>query len=182
MMRFLILIYRRCSKVKWIFLLFSQINRQMKGPCFGATNTSHLSSCCCIFSICSSLQLSLHYHPSVLISRLEQHHLKVSVLSPQTNPCYVKPRVNDHQFGIKHYAGEVINNTYTYTHRGKLVWPSSLSGWGSEVVLGWVAGLSLPKSAAGCCGLLPESVQTVSPSSDLSFSWLEQLTCFKKIK
>uniref|UniRef100_H3DGD2 Myosin X, like 3 n=1 Tax=Tetraodon nigroviridis TaxID=99883 RepID=H3DGD2_TETNG len=25
------------------------------------------------------------------------------------NPYYVKPRVNDHQFGIKHYAGEVIN-------------------------------------------------------------------------
>ncbi|KAM3608206.1 uncharacterized protein V6R79_021047 [Siganus canaliculatus] len=25
-----------------------------------------------------------------------------------TNPYYVKPRVNDHQFGIKHYAGEVL--------------------------------------------------------------------------
>lgn len=25
----------------------------------------------------------------------------------QTNPYYVKPRVADHQFGIKHYAGEV---------------------------------------------------------------------------
>lgn len=27
--------------------------------------------------------------------------------SPQTNPYYVKPRLADHQFGIKHYAGEV---------------------------------------------------------------------------
>lgn len=26
---------------------------------------------------------------------------------PQTNPYYVKPRLADHQFGIKHYAGEV---------------------------------------------------------------------------
>ena len=25
----------------------------------------------------------------------------------QTNPYYVKPRLADHQFGIKHYAGEV---------------------------------------------------------------------------
>uniref|UniRef100_A0A672T5R7 Unconventional myosin-X-like n=1 Tax=Sinocyclocheilus grahami TaxID=75366 RepID=A0A672T5R7_SINGR len=28
-----------------------------------------------------------------------------------TNPYYVKPRVADHQFGIKHYAGEVITST-----------------------------------------------------------------------
>lgn len=27
----------------------------------------------------------------------------------QTNPYYVKPRLADHQFGIKHYAGEVRN-------------------------------------------------------------------------
>lgn len=40
----------------------------------------------------------------------EQHILKgLFVLSPQTNPYYVKPRVTDHQFGIKHYAGEVIS-------------------------------------------------------------------------
>ncbi len=32
-------------------------------------------------------------------------------LSLQTNPYYVKPRVADHQFGIKHYAGEVITST-----------------------------------------------------------------------
>jgi len=29
------------------------------------------------------------------------------VVYPQTNPYYVKPRLADHQFGIKHYAGEV---------------------------------------------------------------------------
>lgn len=28
-------------------------------------------------------------------------------LSFQSNPYYVKPRVTDHQFGIRHYAGEV---------------------------------------------------------------------------
>lgn len=28
----------------------------------------------------------------------------------QTNPYYVKPRVADHQFGIKHYAGEVMTD------------------------------------------------------------------------
>uniref|UniRef100_A0A8C9T341 Unconventional myosin-X-like n=1 Tax=Scleropages formosus TaxID=113540 RepID=A0A8C9T341_SCLFO len=28
--------------------------------------------------------------------------------SRHTNPYYVKPRVTDHQFGIKHYAGEVL--------------------------------------------------------------------------
>lgn len=62
-----------------------------------------------------------------LISRTE--YLKVTVLSPQANPYYVKPRVNDHQFGIKHYAGEVINNTYTHTQiqRVKPGWPSSLN-------------------------------------------------------
>jgi len=31
----------------------------------------------------------------------------------QTNPYYVKPRVADHQFGIKHYAGEVITSTHS---------------------------------------------------------------------
>lgn len=40
-------------------------------------------------------------------------HLKTAVFSPQTNPYYVKPRVNDHQFGIKHYAGEVITHLHT---------------------------------------------------------------------
>ncbi|KPP69957.1 hypothetical protein Z043_111247, partial [Scleropages formosus] len=29
-------------------------------------------------------------------------------LIEKTNPYYVKPRVTDHQFGIKHYAGEVL--------------------------------------------------------------------------
>lgn len=185
MMRFIILIFTDAQQLSELFCYLVKLIDRWRDPdleppihfiFLHATASPHTAG---IFLICYPLSWVC---TSVLISRLEQHHLKVSVLSPQTNPYYVKPRVNDHQFGIKHYAGEVINNTYTYTHRGKLVWPSSLSGWGSEVVVGWVAGLALPKSAAGCCGLLPESVQTVSPSSDLSLTWLEQLTCFRKIK
>lgn len=33
--------------------------------------------------------------------------LNAMLLFLQTNPYYVKPRLADHQFGIKHYAGEV---------------------------------------------------------------------------
>ncbi|XP_020569124.1 unconventional myosin-X isoform X3 [Oryzias latipes] len=37
-----------------------------------------------------------------LLEKLHSRH--------STNPYYVKPRVADHQFGIKHYAGEVLYN------------------------------------------------------------------------
>ncbi|XP_051871794.1 unconventional myosin-X [Pristis pectinata] len=37
---------------------------------------------------------------STLLEKLHSQH--------SSNPCYVKPRVIDHYFGVKHYAGEVL--------------------------------------------------------------------------
>lgn len=54
-------------------------------------------------------------HPSLVIVMAELLTIysytsiirQLLFLSFQSNPYYVKPRVTDHQFGIKHYAGEV---------------------------------------------------------------------------
>nr|XP_014341456.1 PREDICTED: unconventional myosin-X-like [Latimeria chalumnae] len=35
------------------------------------------------------------------------------------NPYYVKPRVSDHQFGIKHYAGEVLYNVKGFLEKNR---------------------------------------------------------------
>ena len=35
-------------------------------------------------------------------------HMICQCLCPQDNPYYIKPKVNNAKFGIRHYAGEVF--------------------------------------------------------------------------
>ena len=39
------------------------------------------------------------------------NHSPLLILCPQDNPYYVKPKVSNAKFGIRHYAGEVFYDT-----------------------------------------------------------------------